>query len=121
MKSLTEQLRERRKAKNANRLQPGVHDLGDGKHDMHVSRHGVFKKKKFQPIVEVFKLQRPMATNDPEPKMLVYNQTRSWQGEIALNQDMYNFFGDSYKKYVRAYIDEQGRLNIVEGITNQDW
>lgn len=86
--------------------------------DIHVTPHGAFVKHPANDKgkQEIFKLQRPTVTSADQELMLVYNRDRSWQGQLPMTQELFTFFGDSYKKYVVGIGDAHGRLQIIAGI-----
>ncbi len=70
---------------------------------------------------EIFKMQRPLVTNDPEPKILVYNERRTWQGEIPDDIQYNELFQGKAKVYVIAGPDVNGALIIHCAISDQNW
>lgn len=69
----------------------------------------------------IFKIQRPLFTNDPEPKVKIYDETREFEGEVPLTPHLFQFFEDELKVYVEGHIDEEGVLTIIHKVEEQDW
>ena len=73
---------------------------------------------------QIFKIQRPIVTSDPEPKCLVYNQDRSIYGQIPLTAEVVKelFPNGELKQYVRGSFDPQtGDVTLDELVGEQDW
>lgn len=72
--------------------------------------------------LEIFKIQRPLATNAPEhPGFLIYNEDRSIQEIIPYEFLSHVWPGDRLKIYVLGRMDEKGQLFIEEVVDEQDW
>ena len=68
--------------------------------------------KLFEPMI--LKVQRPLATNDPTPHVLVYNEDRSVMEQMSLaDPSLYEWFGDDFKMYVDARLWADGCLQLV--------
>jgi hypothetical protein len=78
------------------------------------------------PRIEVYKLQRPIVTNDPEPKMFCYNQSRSSTFELPITDELNALFDRNpqviahFKTYVFASI-KGTTLNILGKAPWQTW
>lgn len=71
--------------------------------------------KLFEPLI--LKVQRPLASNDPAPHVLVYNEDRSVMEQMTLaDESLYEWFGDDFKMYVRARLWADGTLQLVARI-----
>lgn len=68
----------------------------------------------------VFKLQRPVATNDPEPKVLAYDQHRRFEFHLPLDGNLKQLFGDAYKVFVNATPKGQ-QLLVGQPVRARDW
>lgn len=67
---------------------------------------------------DVFKVQRPMGGPGP---VLVYNRSRDVYAQMPLTPDLAAAMGNQYKIYVRAYINSDGVLQIIEHLGWQPW
>lgn len=95
-----------------------------------VNKHGAFKKKLTEPgknikgtdqfAPDIFKLQWPLIASD-EPKILVYNQSRSWQGEIAITQELIELFDGRLKVFVIATPQKDGPLIPSAQVSDPGW
>lgn len=70
---------------------------------------------------QIFKIQKPIHSSDPNASCLIYNKDRSAYGEVELTPELSALMGSSYKIYVRGYMDEKGLLNIEQKIPRQRW
>ena len=46
----------------------------------------------------IVKIQRPLASTEPEPKALVYNRSRSFQAFMPMTDDINTLFSDGSHK-----------------------
>ncbi|UTC30019.1 hypothetical protein STASHLEY_00850 [Brevundimonas phage vB_BpoS-StAshley] len=94
-----------------------------------ISPKGAFKTRKRKPgqnlkggaMPDIFKLQRPLFTAEAEPKVLVYNESRTWEGLIPLTPALMELFGEEFKVYITAIPSDTGQLTPLNVITGQDW
>jgi len=73
---------------------------------------------------EIFKLQRPLATSEPIPQVLIYNETRSVTGQIPTTPALEGLFEGEYKIFVWGTVigtDQGLRLGIEELIPEHLW
>jgi hypothetical protein len=72
--------------------------------------------------MEIFKLQRPIATNSEVLEVLAYNKKRTIQGQFPMNDTLEMLFDDKYKIYVEGkFNDDTGNIEIVKVVNEQDW
>lgn len=69
----------------------------------------------------IFKLQRAIVSSEDQPPVLAYNEDRSALGQFPATPEMLELFGDEYKIYVDAELSEDGQLEVVEVVEEQDW
>lgn len=92
---------------------------------------GAFKGKKRRPgektkdgaMPDIFKFQRPRFVSGEEPTILVYNQSRSWEGRLPVegNDKLMELFEGRDKIYIIATPDENGKLVLDSMISDQNW
>ena len=71
---------------------------------------------------EIWKVQRPIVTNDPEPQVLIYNEDRSRQGSVPLTAEIAQLFNDDeYKIFIHGTIAEDGQIEFEEPAEWQEW
>lgn len=100
-----------------------------GNRSFRVTPSGAFNDKERKPgektkdgaMPDIFKLQRPLFTTEEEPKILVYNQSRSWEGQIPITPELLALFGDQAKIYIIATPQDDGKLIPIELISEQPW
>lgn len=63
--------------------------------------------------MQVFKIQRPISTNEPSPLALAYNKDRSQQKQFRMTKDLFDFMGPEYKVYVEGRIVD-GRFDFIK-------
>lgn len=88
--------------------------------DIVVTPHGAFLKRPANDVSkpDIFKLQRSIFP--PDGPVMVYNRDRSWQGQIAMTNDIMALFGESAKVYIIATPDAQGKLELISMIIPDD-
>lgn len=104
-------------------------ELLEGDPNINVTKAGAFKAKKRKPgqntkggaMPDIFKLQRPLLTTEQQPLVLVYNQDRTWEGQIPLTPELQELFGDQDKVYIMAIPSDQGQLTPLYIMGGQDW
>lgn len=69
----------------------------------------------------IVKVQTPLVTTEPEPRALVYNEDRSYEGWIQLTVDLLELMGPEPKKFFYASVDEDGILTIAGNAPWQTW
>lgn len=77
-------------------------------------------------MTTIVKIQIPLASNEPDPPALVYNEDRSIEQTFPLNRAIVDMLTDSNgktkpKAYFEAYLDEDGRLVIGHEVGEQNW
>lgn len=72
---------------------------------------------------EVFKLQWPVRTTSFRPTIMVYNESRSWQGHLPITPELAELFdgGKKLKVYVVGIPNEHGMIRVISGISDQPW
>ncbi len=74
---------------------------------------------------QIFKIQLPLATNDPQPKALVYNADRSIESMWPITQDLLNVMAGEVKRFfyctVTAWDDTSDDVDLVADAPWQDW
>ena len=68
----------------------------------------------------IVKVQLPLASNDAEPKALVYNKGRSHQFLLPITKDLKEMMGDDVKAYFDADYEE-GKIELYKKVEPQDW
>ena len=77
----------------------------------------------------IFKIQRPLETNDPVEHVLIYNKDRSCEGFISMTDEIRKLFpeepiegvGLPHKIFVRGVINKEGVVDITHIEGWQDW
>lgn len=67
---------------------------------------------------KIYKIQRSLYHKS---KVLVYDKEREFFGELPITPDIELILGIEYKIYVRGYVDENGKLNIIRKTKPQTW
>lgn len=76
--------------------------------------------KLYEPMI--LKVQRPITTNDPDNQLLMYNEDRSLMEQMVFDDpNLYSWFGDDYKMYVKARLWVSGQLQLIKRVENQSW
>lgn len=71
---------------------------------------------------DVFKIQKPLATNSDHPTVLIYNQSRRIMFTQNYDKWWATFFGKNLKRYVWAvYDDTNGTFNVDRIVDDPDW
>lgn len=104
-------------------------EILEGDPRVNVTKSGAFKTKQRKPgqntkggaMPDIFKLQRPLFMPEQQPLVLVYNQDRTWEGEIPLTPELQELFGDQDKVYIMAIPSDQGQLTPLYIMGGQDW
>jgi hypothetical protein len=68
----------------------------------------------------IIKIQTPLATNEPEPKALMYNERRTFQQMVPINSRIVQLMAGQPKRYFNATL-QRGTLQIGEPVTEQVW
>lgn len=68
----------------------------------------------------IFKVQIPIATNEPEPKALIYNKHRTIEGMIPVTPDLVKTMNGDYKAYFTGQF-KKGTLTLGDRVEDQDW
>jgi len=66
---------------------------------------------------DIFKVQKPLLGNE----VLIYNKDESILFQTPYTKYWDNFFGDEYKKYIDASINEKMNLQIHKETERCDW
>jgi hypothetical protein len=69
----------------------------------------------------IYKLQRPLSSNQPNPQILGYDRGRTREFFIDCEEAMMRLFGERLKIYVEGSFDEKGFLYITRIVRDQDW
>lgn len=70
-----------------------------------------------QKVYKTYKIQRPTALLGSGPLYaLAYDRSRRDSYNVLLTEEVESLFGERYKIYVEAYVDQQGNLNIIREI-----
>lgn len=103
------------------------------KSDLVVSKYGVFRKDTLKMSRsyseadikahgEVFKFQAPLFTTEREPKIMVYNEDRSWEGQVPMTEDMSKIFAEKGPKFFMLCVpDKKNQLILLRFVGDQDW
>jgi len=68
----------------------------------------------------IVKCQRPLVTNDPVPKVLIYNKTRSVEHLTPYTREWRSWFGKALKRYARAHLE--GTIIVIDNIVeDRNW
>ena len=71
-------------------------------------------------IMEIFKIQLPISSNEINPPALIYNESRSIELYIRVNQVKDLFYGSQKKIYVFGEM-ENNELEFHRIAPEQDW
>jgi hypothetical protein len=69
---------------------------------------------------QVFKMQRPIVSNDPRAPCLVYNEKRDIQFTLPMDDDMAVLFNGALKIYVRARYDGN-KFHVIRHVPDRSW
>ena len=69
---------------------------------------------------EIFKIQLPLASNVRNPKALIYNKTRTKQGDVPVTDALKILMDDSCKKYFYAKFIN-GQILLHSEAPEQNW
>lgn len=69
---------------------------------------------------QVFKIQRPMSSTTGEP-YLIYNEDRSIFSQMEPTQELVKLMAGAWRIYVKAYVDNNGILQIEDVVKEQRW
>lgn len=70
---------------------------------------------------EVFKVQVPLHSSEPNPPVLVYNRSRSIYFTLGMTEQIKQLCGNKYKIYVLGYIDDNDVFQIISKVKEQRW
>jgi hypothetical protein len=71
---------------------------------------------------QIFKVQVPIATNEPEPQALIYNEDRSKEFWMPLTQQILDFMDGEFKKFVYGSVDyKHNTFTIDSDAPWQEW
>lgn len=70
--------------------------------------------------LEVFKVQVPLTTNDPQPKALIYNKDRSYEGLIPVTDEIRKMMDNEPKRFFWGHV-EGDALTIDANAPWQNW
>ena len=69
----------------------------------------------------VLKIQRPITSNQVNPPVLIYNESRSiFTEQLMTEQEMDDLFGESMKVYVQAELADNGMLFIDSSTVTEE-
>lgn len=70
---------------------------------------------------QIWKLQRPLASNDPHPCVMAYTEGKENMAMIPMPAEMMDeIFGDELKVYAKATV-VNGVLKVKRLVPEQDW
>lgn len=76
----------------------------------------------------IVKIQRPLATNELVPQVLMYDQSRELMIYLPYDDDMKQQFGDDLKQYWEVELDSTDGppgtppiVNFVKQVEDQPW
>lgn len=70
---------------------------------------------------KIWKLQRPIVTNDPFPTVMAYTENKANMAMIPMGEELMDeLFGDELKVYVKATV-KNGVLKVKRRVPEQDW
>lgn len=104
-----------------------------GKSDLVVTKYGAYRRdnirlsqsygpKDISELGQIFKFQAPLFTTEREPKILVYNEDKSWTSEIAMTEDMSKIFAEKGPKfYMMCIPDKKNQLVLLHFVGDQEW
>jgi len=72
---------------------------------------------------EIFKMQRPLFSNDPDAKTLIYNEDRSVLQYLDMDDDLLqSLFGDEMKVYAMCKVNKRRKKIELEYVLDEeDW
>lgn len=72
---------------------------------------------------QIFKLQRPIVTNEPQPMALLYNEDKSIYAQIEMTPEIEKLFVDGELKiyFLGTYDSKTRMINIREDAGVQVW
>lgn len=74
--------------------------------------------------VEIFKFQRPIMSTDPNPEMLVYNESGKITLQVPFTKWYEDWFGDELKIYAKCRWQLRGKhvtIEILNEVEDEDW
>lgn len=71
-------------------------------------------------VVEIFKVQVPIASNDPDPKALVYNRYRTKEGMVPIQPGLLDIMQGRLKIFIYASF-HNGELDFRREAPWQEW
>lgn len=71
--------------------------------------------------IEIFKLQVPLVTTDPEPKALIYNEDRSAEGMFPVTSDILELMDGEAKIFIYGQYEEDGTVTLIGNAPWQEW
>lgn len=75
--------------------------------------------------IEVFKLQRPLASSHPNPPCLIYNESRSIYQHMPFSDELKQMFGTDEKLYFKGKVKVTGKdecnVDLLEQVENPGW
>ncbi len=58
----------------------------------------------------IFKLQRPIVSSDGNDDVLVYDESREYEGVVPMDDGLRGLFGSDHKIFVEGTVGEGGML-----------
>jgi hypothetical protein len=72
--------------------------------------------------IQIFKLQRSIVTTEPDTQVLIYNEDRSYMGQLQMTPEVADLFPQYGSKiYIHGDIDEDGVIEFLNQAEQQDW
>ena len=72
-------------------------------------------------LMEIFKIQLPLASNEPDPPALIYNESRSIERKIRVDQIEDLFAQGETRIYIEGTVNEDGEIEFHKFVSPRDW
>jgi hypothetical protein len=69
----------------------------------------------------IVKIQRPLVSNDPAPKALVYNRPRTFEAQMAITPDIEALFADGSREVYHKANLSGSELQIGRRVRGLNW
>ena len=75
----------------------------------------------------IFKVQQSVFTNAPKPQMFIYDESRKYEYQADLTEDVRKMLGEKPKAYFRGELipnegdPETFQVGLYEEVEEQDW
>lgn len=71
--------------------------------------------------MEIFKVQVSLIQPTPEKLALVYNESRSVEGQFPASEELLDLMAGEPKKYFLGEVYEDGKVSLHVEVPEQDW